>query len=87
MSVLSDIFGYLFGALALAGWLYVGAEYFRAARRGRFSVWRRKANGATWPPVRDENPVKFWVYWAFRAGPYLIGSLLVLALMVALVLK
>jgi hypothetical protein len=87
VSGLAELGGYAFAALAFGGWLYVGMEYFRAAKLGRFSVWRRKAGGSTWPPMRSESPLKFWAYWLVMASPYLIVSFLLFAMMLGLLLK
>ena len=77
----------LLGALCFGGWLYMTAEYVRAAKRGKFAVWRRRANGATWPPVRAESPAKFWTYWALMGFPYLIGTFLFAAVLIGLILQ
>jgi hypothetical protein len=76
----NGIFDFIVGVLAFVGWLYMTVEYYRAAKRGSFSVWRRKAGGATWPPVRAESPIKFWIYWAVMAWPYLIGSIVLIGI-------
>jgi hypothetical protein len=76
--MLSDAFGYLWTALLLVGWIYVTIEFVRAAIKGRFWFWRRKANGKMWPPVRSETPVRFWLVWALMAGPFLLITSLIL---------
>ena len=75
---LGDFLGYAFAALMLVGWLYLTVEYVRAAIRGRFSFWRRRAGKKTWPPVRAERPLAFWVIWTLMAGPILILTALML---------
>ena len=78
--IMADALGYLWTALFSVGWIYLTVEFSRAAILGRFWFWRRKANSRTWPPVRSENPVRFWMVWALMAVPFLfITALMVFA--------
>ena len=78
---MSNAFEYIWSALFVGGWSYLSFEYIRAAIIGRFPYWRRKANGRTWPPVRSETPLRFWIAWSLLAIPFLFitaGSVAVL---------
>ncbi len=74
-----DALGYLWFALFAGGWIYLTIELGCAAVHGRFWFWRRKANGRTWPPIRSESPIRFWVVWALMAGPFFFITSLSLA--------
>lgn len=76
MTLLSNIFGYAWTAALLLGWSIATYMFIQLAIKGRFWSWRRKANGKTWPPVRAETPVRFWIVWFFMAGPFLLITLL-----------
>ena len=78
MNLLATAGGYLLSALFIGGWICLTIEYFRAAITGRFWFWRRTASGNSWPPVRSEKPVQFWLVWAAMAGPFLFITTLVL---------
>ena len=83
MSV-ADALDYLWSAVLAFGWICLILELSRAAIRGRFSFFRRKANGKVWPPIRSETPVRFWISWAAMAGPVaFISSLIVIAIITA----
>ncbi len=74
-----DALGYLWSALFFGGYIYLTFELGRTAVRGRFWFWSRKANGRTWPPIRSESPIRFWVVWASMAGPIFFITALFLA--------
>ena len=82
---MSTALGYIWGAMIVAGWVYLTIEYIRTAIRGRFPHWRRKANGKTWPPVRSEAPVRFWMAWCLMAVPFLFITAISVAVLVGTV--
>ena len=78
MSLPADILSYFGLALAVVWTVYMTVQAVHTARTGRFPYWRRKPNGQTWPPVRSEKPVQFWIVWAAMADPYFLFTAVVL---------
>lgn len=83
---MADFFGYLWSAVFLFGWGYLTVELVRAAFKGRFWFWRKKATGRAWPPVRDEAPIRFWIVWFLLAGPFLLITFIGIGALFSMVL-
>ena len=77
--MLVTLLEWLWTALFLVAWLYLSMMFAVTAWTGKFSYWRKKANGRGWPPLRSEAPLLFWFTWTFTAGPFLFLTMLVLA--------
>lgn len=77
MIAFKTVIEYLWTALLGFSSLASCAMVISTAWTGKF-WWFRVKNGRRWPPLRSENPVKFWLLWMLYGGPLLLVPLLII---------